>query len=292
MVYYFLLILATVSGTVKSLVLKKLGKDFDRANGIYLINSLMLFLASAVIGAYTLFVIRDFKISVFSFVLSLVFGSSIVLSQLLEAHAMKRGPVSMTALIYSLGLIFPIIYGSIFLSEEISLMQLLGMALALFSLYFIVNPEKSGKINLLWLSLAIAASFCAGMNGIIQKVHQNSEYRSELYPFIFLSLLFAAVFSLVCAFLTADKSGNNSEKKPKLDLRFILAGGIAIALVNILNLILAGKIEAVIQFPAYNIGGMILTVIGGRLIFGEKMSKNQIVGLVIGCASILIIGLL
>jgi drug/metabolite transporter (DMT)-like permease len=37
---------------------------------------------------------------------------------------------------------------------------------------------------------------------------------------------------------------------------------------------------------------MILTVVGGRLVFGEKMSKNQIVGLVIGCASILIIGLL
>ena len=290
--YYCLLILSTVSGTVKSLVLKKLGRDFDKGNGIYLLNSLMLFLASAVIGTYTFLVIKSFNISIFSFVLSLVFGSSIVLSQLLEAHAMKRGPVSMTALIYSLGLIFPIIYGSIFLSEAISLMQLLGMVLALFSLYFIINPEKSGKINLLWLALAIAASFCAGMNGIIQKIHQNSEYKSELYPFIFLSLLFAAVFSLVCAVLNADKRGNNIGKKLKFDPKLILVGGIAIALVNILNLILAGKIEAVIQFPVYNIGGMILTVIGGRLIFGEKMSKNQIIGLGVGCIAILIIGLL
>ena len=290
--YYLLLILSTVSGTLKSLTLKKLGRDFDIANGIYLLNSLMLFLASAVIGAYTLFVIGSFDISIFSFALSLVFGSSIVLSQLLEAHAMKRGPVSMTALIYSLGLIFPIIYGSIFLSEEISLMQLLGMALALFSLYFIINPEKSGKINLLWLALAIAASCCAGMNGIIQKVHQNSEYKSELYPFIFLSLLFAAVFSLVCAFLTGNKCGDNTAKKLKFDPKLILIGGIAIALVNILNLLLAGKIEAVVQFPVYNIGGMILTVIGGRLIFGEKMSKNQIIGLGVGCIAILIIGLL
>jgi drug/metabolite transporter (DMT)-like permease len=290
--YYFLLVLSTVSGTVKSLVLKKLGKDFSGSKDIYLLNSLMLLVASTAIGAYVLFIEKSFGVSSFSLVVAILFGLSIVLSQLLEAHAMKHGPVSMTAFIYSLGLIFPIIYGSLFLSEEISVMQLLGMALAFLAVYFIVNPEKNAKINLLWLVLAVLASCFAGSNGVIQKAHQSSPYKSELYSFIFLSLLFASVFSLACAAFVKYKSGKSSAEKPKFDFKFISIGGIAIGLVNILNLVLAGKIEAVIQFPVYNIGGMILTILGGRLIFGEKMSKNQIIGLGFGCISILIIGLL
>lgn len=290
--YYFLLVLSTVSGTVKSLALKKLGKDFDSENGIYLLNSLMLLLASVGIGAYTLIKVKSFNISPFSFVLSLAFGLSIVLSQLLEAAAMKHGPVSMTALIYSLGLIFPIIYGSVFLSEEISVMQVFGIALALFSLYFIVNPEKNAKINIVWLLFAVAASCFAGSNGIIQKAHQSSPHKSELYAFIFLALLFASVFSLAASFFGGNKTSKSAMKNIKNNMSLIVIGGIAIGFVNILNLILAGKIEAVVQFPVYNIGGMILTCLGGRLIFREKMTRRQIVGFLIGCTSILIIGLL
>lgn len=290
--YYFLLILSTLSGTVKSLALKKLGRDFDRANGICLLNSLMLFLASIGIGVYTLVVVKSFVLSPFSFVLSLAFGLSIVLSQLLEAAAMKHGPVSMTALIYSLGLIFPIVYGSVFLSEEISVMQIFGIALALFALYFIVNPEKNSKINLVWLLFAVAASCFAGSNGIIQKAHQSSPHKSELYAFIFLALLFASVFSLVASAFGGNKTRKNTLKNIKNNMSLIVVGGIAIGFVNILNLILAGKIEAVVQFPIYNIGGMILTCLGGKLIFKEKMTRHQIIGFCVGCVAILIIGLL
>lgn len=290
--YYLLLILSTFSGSVKSLVLKKLGKEFGGGRGIYFLNSSMLFLASIGIGIYTVFVEKSFYISFYSLSVAFLFGLSIVFSQLLEAIAMKHGSVSMTALIYSLGLVFPIIYGSIFLSEEISVMQLFGMALAFFALYFIVNPEKDSKVNIVWLVFAVSASCCAGLNGIIQKAHQSSPHKSELCAFVCLALMLAAVFSLVAAFLSKDKSEKKAAKKFKIDFKLVVIGGVAIGLVNILNLILAGKIEAVIQFPVYNIGGMILTGLGGRFIFGEKMSKKQIVGFTVGCIAILVIGLL
>lgn len=290
--YYFLLVVSTLAGTVKSLSLKRLGKDFSEGRDIYLLNFSMLFLAAMGIGAYTLFIERQFQVSVFSFCLAVLFGLSIVFSQLLEAVAMKHGPVSMTALIYALGLVFPIIFGSVFLSEDISVMQVFGMMLAFFALYFIVNPEKNSKINFIWLFFAVTASCCAGLNGIIQKIHQSSHHKSELYAFIFLALLFASVFSLVAAAFTKNKKNEPIIKKVKSCFKLIVIGGIAIGLVNMLNLILAGKIVAVIQFPVYNIGGMILTGLGGRFLFKEKMSKKQVVGFVVGCIAILIIGLL
>ena len=290
--YYFLLVISTLAGTVKSLSLKKFGKEFSGGRDFYLLNFSMLLLASLGIGAYTLFVEKQFQISAFSIFLAFLFGLSIVLSILLEAVAMKHGPVSMTALIYALGLVFPIIFGSVFLSEKISVMQIFGMMLAFFALYFIVNPEKNSKINLVWLFFAVTASLCAGFNGIFQKIHQSSDHKSELYAFIFLALLFASVFSFIAALFAKNKKSQPIIKKLASSYKLIVIGGIAIGLVNILNLILAGKIAAVIQFPIYNIGGMILTGLGGRILFKEKMSKKQVVGFVVGCVAILIIGLL
>ena len=67
--------------------------------------------------------------------------------------------------------------------------------------------------------------------------------------------------------------------------------GLCVGFLNILNLTLAGKLPAVIQFPIYNIGGMILTGVLGAILFGEKNTKKQLIGFGIGCVSILIIGL-
>ena len=92
----------------------------------------------------------------------------------------------------------------------------------------------------------------------------------------------------------ADISANGKVKKrgftPR-DLGFILFSGACIGALNVLNLTLAGKLPAVIHFPIYNLGSMILTGAAGALIYGERINKIQLIGFAIGCAAILIIGL-
>jgi len=61
---------------------------------------------------------------------------------------------------------------------------------------------------------------------------------------------------------------------------------------NLLNLNLAGKLPAIILFPVYNIGSIILTGIFCTIIYKEKNTKTGIIGFVIGCISIMIIGIL
>jgi aspartate carbamoyltransferase regulatory subunit len=70
-----------------------------------------------------------------------------------------------------------------------------------------------------------------------------------------------------------------------------IISGLCVGIVNILNLYLSGKIPAVIQFPVYNIGNMILTGVLGALIFREKHTIKQFIGFGIGCLGILLIGL-
>lgn len=290
---YLLLAFATLASSTKALVLKRLGRDIKDNSEIYMLNSAIFLVASVVVAIYALTVEADFGVSLYTVILALFFSITLVFSQLTETFAMKHGSASMTILLYSLGLIFPIIYGSIFLSEKISLMQIFGMLLIFLALYFIVNPKLDGKISFLWLALALLASFGSGVTAIIQKIQQSSEYSSELLPFLVFAFVCASAWSLsVSLFSDKEKKKQGRIKKAFSEWKFILFSGVAIGLLNILNLTLSGKLRAIVQFPIYNIGGMIMTGIGGRVIFGEKLSRTQLVGFIIGCAAILIIGLL
>ncbi len=286
---YILLVLAATTSALKGLICKKIGSNNDDSKKIYLLNSGIFLAASVTVLAYTLISGKKLSLSPFSIVLASIFALVLVFTQITETYAMKRGPASLTILIYSLGLVFPILYGKIFLNEKISLIQIFGMALVIFALFFIINPKKDKKLSAVWLIFSLLACVGSGTTAVIQKLHQSSDVKNELTSFLILAFVFASIFSLLVSFFT-----NSNESKAGLclkDFKFILFSGLCIGTLNILNLFLAGKLPAIIQFPIYNIGGMILTGIGGRVFFNERMSREKLIGFSVGCIAILMIGL-
>jgi drug/metabolite transporter (DMT)-like permease len=134
----------------------------------------------------------------------------------------------------------------------------------------------------------------SGANAVIQKIHQNSDFKAELAPFIFYAFLFAALFSFILS-LTLKKDAdtkNVSLYKKKSSVLLMIIGGAVIGILNVMNLKLAGQLPAVIHFPVYNICSMILTSLAGRLFFKEKIGKRKLIGFIIGLFAITIIGLL
>ena len=128
------------------------------------------------------------------------------------------------------------------------------------------------------------------MVAVTQKYHQNTVHKDELASFVMLGLLFAAALSFVVAVVKRAKA----QKPPPpafSDVGFVLIAGLCIGLQNLLNVFLAGKLAAAIQFPVYNIGSMILTGALGIVLFKERNTRRQLIGFAVGCVSILIIGL-
>jgi drug/metabolite transporter (DMT)-like permease len=128
---------------------------------------------------------------------------------------------------------------------------------------------------------------------VIQKIHQASEYDFELMPFLFFSLLFCAVFSFIAAFLTRGRTKPvKSASFSKGYLVFVLVfGGLCVGILNILNLRLAGNLPAVVQFPIYSIGTMILTGLAGKFIYKETIGTRKLIGFIIGCIAITVIAI-
>ena len=286
---YLLLSLAALTSASKGLICKKIGSETKENWRVYLLNSVIFLVASLAVLLYGALCGTLCAPSTFTATLAIGFAALLLFTQISETYAMRLGSASVTILIYSLGLIFPIGYGRIFLSEEISLVQLLGGVLVIMALVFIIDPRGDKKFSTLWLSLSLLACFGSGMTAVVQKIHQSSDVRGELVVFLAIAFAFAALFLFLLSVFSKDK--NTSLTLTSDNLKFTLFSGICIGMLNILNLFLAGKLPAIIQFPIYNIGSMILTGVGGRLFFGERMPAKKLVGFAVGCVAIIMIGL-
>lgn len=292
---YVFLLIATLASTLKSIMCKKIGNDSKNKKRMFLYNGTIFAVAAAIILiALCAQGVGVLNISRYSFLLALLFAFVTLFTQSSEILAMKCGSISMTMMIFSCGFLIPIFYGVAFLNEGISPLQIIGLAVLIAALVMIISPKKSERISVRWLILSVLAMLGSGINAIIQKIHQASVHKGELMQFLFWALIFSSLFSFIASFLTRGAaSERNLSKKHILEAGIFLAFcGICVGVLNILNLHLAGKLPAVIQFPIYSIGSLILTGLAGRFIYKERMTARKLIGFCLGCVAITVIALL
>ena len=294
---YLILALSTLLATGKALFCKALGTGKYSKKETAILNFKALFVAFAC----SLIFISDeiyklFKISTFSIVLSLFFGISVALTQIMQSKAMGKGPASIVSLVYSCGFLVPIFYGLLFWDEGVSAYQWLGILLLLIALYLIVIKKEKSEKMLAWLPFAVIAMLGSGANAIFQKTHQYSAFAGELKIFLVYSLFFSALFTGVISLVIRDRGEKESaiSLKQNITKKFIvpLCLGICVGLLNFLNLSLSGKLPSIILFPVYNIGSMLLSSFISALIYKDKPTKRQGIGFAIGIVAILIVGVL
>ena len=297
MTNYLILLLSTLLAMGKSLFCKALGTGSYTKKENALLNFKALLVAAV---CSLLFIINKMEqlksVSSFSLTLSVIFGFTVAMTQIMQAKAMGNGPTSVVSLIYSCGFLIPIFYGLIFLQEEVSVFQWLGVGLLIVALYLIVyNGDKIQK-TLIWLPFAVLAMLGSGTNAVFQKIHQLSEFKDELQIFVACSLFFSASFTGILSLLIKDSGENKVERtiKQKIQKNIVipLGLGICVGLLNFTNLFLAGKLPSVIHFPIFNVGSMLLASLISAIIYRDMPTKRQSAGFAIGIVAILIIGIL
>ncbi len=286
----------TASG--KALFGKAVGKEAKTLNETLKQN----FQAFAVAFVCSIFFIvgkldQLFSVSPFTLVLSLLFAFSVSLTQITQSKAMALGISSVVSLIYSFGFVLPIVFALIVWGESVSIWQWIGLVFLAISLALIVykKGEKTRR-SFVWFILAIVAMIGSGTNAILQKIHQRSPHFGELEVFLVYATFFSMIFTFVAFLITKCKKIENSEgEKTRFSLKQFIAPiglGLCVCALNFINLYLAGKLPSVIQFPIYNVGNLLLTTIVSAIIYKDKTTVQQKIGLCIGVVAILIIGLL
>ena len=286
---------ACLAGTmIKNHYSKKLS---DSIAGYHLYNAL-----TAIVCSLTLLALSGGKLSVspFTVFLAVIFGLVTVVQQVANSAALASGPLAYTSVIGSMSTVITAFSGLIFFGESISATQIIGIVLMLFCLILSVKKDTADekKAAARWLILCFITCFATGGIGILQKLHQSSDYKDELTAFLIIAFAFSFVFSaanIAVIKLRAIKSGTGKvvflKKKPSLPIliAFFAVAGIGVALNNMINLYLSGEVPSAIFFPIVNGGGLILTTLASVFFFRERLTRLQWVGIALGFVATLLL---
>ena len=253
-----------------------------------------------IVAAVTLLCLGGFgHASSFTVILGVIFGAVTALQSVTYVAAFHCGPMSYTSVIISFSTIMSALSGVLFFDEELGISQIVGIALMLASFVLAAKSDNGEKkANLKWLGLCLISFLGCGSIGIMQKIHQSSDFKDELSAFLIIAF---ATLSLLCYLivlvlrrLEKARGGYKQEKERdgRETLRVILimvAAGICTALNNKFNLYLSGVIPSAIFFPIVNGGGLVLTTIAALVIFKERLTLKQWIGIGIGIVSVVLL---
>jgi len=219
---------------------------------------------------------------------AVIFAILLISAQWFLTVAMSKGNVAICVTVYSLGFIVPTITGVIFWNEKLNLLNAIGVILVAVAVVVsaIKKSDNTKKISLgkYIVPLMISAP-AGGIMGVVQKLQQKSAYSNQLPQFVVISFSIAMLISFI-GFLVAKKDGEKTFSK-KLGFAVIL--GACYGCVNITNTLLAGRLDASVFFPVYNISNIFVSSLLGILIFKEKITKREITVFILTVASILLL---
>ncbi len=210
-------------------------------------------------------------------------------------EALKSGAMVLSSMAGSAGLLLPCVFGIFMFDEPMSLMQLFGILLLIFSGWLLIGYSKKlkGSFTPRTMLLLIGSMLSNGFTMVAQKMF--SKYLPDVSVSVFSFLAFGLVGVGMCVGLvpqlTKKEKREEIRELPKA-LWFYGAGLSTILLIiNQLATIAAKVIPSAIMFPINDGGATIITALTGAVVFKEKLTARSVAGLALGIASLIVINL-
>lgn len=279
MLAFFLAVSVLSSVTQNCLFNKVSKKELNTQNQIYYFNTNISLVCMLLFGVMLL----KGKLSLFTVLLGILFGVLTALRNVYYMQALANGPLNITLLITTSSTIIPTLSG-IFFGEKFSILKLTAVFFLIGFIYISLEKDGQSQINKKWFLFAMLTFLAQGFVGVLQKVHQVSAYKEEASGFLFVAFVLAYIYN---RFNVKEKINNLNFKKKHYLIAVIC--GLCYFGMNYLNLKLSGMLPSQLFFPLVNGGSMVLSQIMSAIIFKEIPSKKQLVGLIGGITTLIII---
>lgn len=238
---------------------------------------------------FAAFLFRGFELSTFLF--GAAFGILSVCFQLFYTRALATGPVSLTVLIINLSVIIAVAFSVIVYGDKFTVFKIIGMVLTIISFFLNAKIDKSKKAERSWLLLVIATFISNVLLQIDQKVFSRTINNGQSAQFVSFTYIVAAVVCAVIFLIKLPKGEKTtfSFKGPVWIYTAIIA--VVLGSYQVLNTYGVGVINGVVFYPVTNGGVTLLMTLSGVLIFHEKLSARQWIGVVTGIIAIVFMSL-
>ena len=227
------------------------------------------------------------------FPLSLLTGFWFILTYLLMASSTQQSGVTVTSLSSKLSVVIPTLFGILVLHEQLRLASAIGIVLALVALFLVVSKKskesnivEKTKPSLLIVLLPIFIFFGTGIGDVLMKITETANQSSDMTPMIAFIYFVSFLFGIMLVVYDLAKGKSKWQWKNAI-------GGIALGATNFFStysIYHAMRVfDNVVLFPIYNIGVVCLTALVGLLLFKEKLTWKNYLGLVIAIIAVSLI---
>ena len=274
------LILAILSSAMISFIMR-LSTDKISANLSMLVtNYLVCSLLGAAYGGFELVVPQAEGFSV-TLWLGLVSGVLYLASFVVFQSNTRKNGIVLSAVFMKLGLLVPIVVSVLFFHESPTLTQLAGFCIAIFAIVLINMKKEAGAHFGFGLIALLLLSGCTDVTAKVFDVF-GAERLSAQYLFY----TFFTAFVL-CAVLAV-------RKKERPGYREVLYG-IAIGVPNFFSSkFLLGaltRLPAVVVYPSFSVGTMLIVTMTGAIVFRERLSRLQWLALAVIVAALVLLNI-
>ncbi len=208
----------------------------------------------------------------------------------LSGIASQKIGISVTSMAMKLALIFPILFGFIFYHEQVVLLKMIGICMAIIAVVLSsFTPKKKGEaagthrwLLLLPLVVFIGSGAC---DSLVQFSQKKYFVDGGFELFSILLFVVASLAGLVFAMI------RYVVHKEKLHYKSFI-GGLVLGVPNYLSLYFMFKAlvttgwESTVVFPLANIGVVVTSAIFGIVIFKEQLSVLNKVGIALAVIAI------
>ena len=223
------------------------------------------------------------------FGLSLVTGFWFIFTYLLMTASTQRSGVTVTSLSSKLSVVLPTLAGVILFGERLTFVATTGIVLALVALVLVVGGKnqssKTNKIN--WL-LPILIFFGTGTGDILMKLTEQRNQAADMSFMIAFIYFVALLFGIIIVAHDLIRGTSKWQWKSAL-------GGIGLGVINFFSTYCVyhamRHFGNVVLFPIYNVGVVSLTALTGWLLFKEKLTWKNYLGLAVAIIAVILITL-
>mgnify|MGYP006146944171 CR=1 FL=1 len=195
--------------------------------------------------------------------------------------AQLRG-VSFATFASKMSIGIPIIVTVLWYEELISISKIIGISLTFLAIYFITRNKNSGKINSKLILLPLAVFVFTGVLETIINVTQKSYFKedNEIGFFVISSFLFSFLFGLMILLFQLKK----------IEFRSLVAG-LILSIPNTLGVYYFVKClnnfeDSTSILPVLHIGSLVLSIFIGYVIYKDKLTVFNWIGIVIAFIAI------
>ena len=181
-------------------------------------------------------------------------------------YNIKQNGVVLPATFMKLGLLVPVTVSLLVFKEAPSLVQIIGFCIAIIAIILINFEKGENSVNSKFALIMLL--ICAGLGDVMSKIHEeigNLALADNFLLYIFV------VAGVLCVSLMLYKK----QRIGKMEFIFGVLMGVPNYLSSKFLLVSLNYIPAVIAFPTFSVGCIVVITLTGLLVFREKLTKKQ-----------------